>query len=70
MPIDGENITLIIPTSTTVEIKCGAYRMVCEALRSFDVTSFSSSARIIGSGKLTTIEYSEIISVFFISRQK
>ena len=65
MPIEGENRIVIIPTRTTVEMKCGAYNTVCTTLLNRPPNSFMISATIMGIGKLNTSILKERIKVFF-----
>ena len=52
IPLEGEKNRLMIPTRTTVEMKCGAYTTVCTIfLYRRNGAWFSSSASRIGTGK-------------------
>ena len=61
----------IIPTMTTVEMKWGAYTVVWTSFLYFsDVSWLSSSARIIGRGKVKISVRMETLRVFPISLPK
>ena len=59
-----------MPTRTTMEMKCGRYVIVCTILRNRRLRlRFMISAKMMGIGKPTRKEYSEMITVFFTQRQ-
>ena len=70
MPVEL-NISLIMPTTTTTERKCGRYVTVCTIfLYRCEPSSLSSSARIIGAGKVMSRLIIFSVIVFLKTSQK
>src|SRR5688572_9420943 len=65
IPMRGERNRIVIDTTTTVEMKYGAYATICTVdLKNFKRTSLSASARMIGTGKLARTTYADRMKVF------
>ena len=61
---------VIIPTITTVEIKCGAYSTVCVTRLNPPLSSLTTSATRIGTGNPTNSVYRDRAKVLQIRFQK